>query len=51
MNYLSEETIRAVLVAAITAHGTRSAPAELIKETVDALIAADLVLRNANCQP
>lgn len=47
MHYLTEETIRAVLVAVIEADGTRSSPAELIKETVGALIAADRKLTEA----
>lgn len=37
----SDETYRAVIVAAIQAHGTSASAGELIKETVDALIAAD----------
>lgn len=39
--YLTEETIRAVLVAAINTCGTRESVDELIKTTVGALIAAD----------
>lgn len=38
---LTEETIRAVLIAAIQAHGRGGEIKPLIEETVDALIAAD----------
>ncbi len=43
--YLTEETVRAVLVAAIEAHGTSADIDELIKTTVGALITADRELR------
>lgn len=43
--YLTEETIRAVLVAAIQAHGASAEIDQLIKTTVGALIAADRELR------
>lgn len=43
--YLTEETIRAVLVAAISTCGARESVDELIKTTVGALIAADRKLR------
>lgn len=44
---LTETTIRAVLVTAIQTHGNSVAVKDLITETVDALIAADQVLRTA----
>ncbi|MGO3712868.1 MULTISPECIES: hypothetical protein [Alcaligenes] len=44
--YLTEETIRAVLVAAINTCGARESVDELIKTTVGALIAADRELLN-----
>lgn len=44
--YLTEETIRAVLVAAISTCGAREGVEELIKTTVGALIAADRELLN-----
>lgn len=43
--YLTEETIRAVLVAAIQAHGTGAEIDQLIKTTVNSLIEADRELR------
>lgn len=43
--YLTEETIRAVLVAAIQAHGTSAEIDQLIKATVNSLIEADRELR------
>lgn len=45
--YLTEETIRAVLVAAINACGARENVDELIKKTVGALIDADRELQNS----
>lgn len=39
--YLSDETYRDVIVAAIQAQGSHTDITSLIKETVDALIAAD----------
>jgi hypothetical protein len=45
--YLTEETIRAVLIAAIQAHGTRTEIDQLIKAAVDALIAADRKLADS----
>ncbi|UTM01717.1 hypothetical protein MID00_19890 [Alcaligenes sp. NLF5-7] len=45
--YLTEETIRAVLVAAIQAHGTSAEIDQLIKTTVGALIAADRKLADS----
>lgn len=43
--YLTEETIRAVLVAAIQANGTGAEIDQLIKATVGALMGADRELR------
>lgn len=39
--FLSEETYRAAIVVAMNLHGTSNGLATAIKETVDALIAAD----------
>lgn len=51
MHYFTEETIRSVLVAVVTTHGTRTSPADLIKETVDALIAVDRKLNETRDSP
>ena len=42
--FLTEESVKDVIAAAIQATGHQSGIADTIKETVDALIAADRVL-------
>lgn len=44
--FLTEESVKDVIVAAIQTSGRQNGIADTIKETVDALVAADRVLRD-----